>query len=643
MTIFSERGNLIVPPFNENNLLLSIKSSKIGREEFENFIKINIEKVAVRNDILIEKGPAGEHHFFIPIHFNNPNFIVVGGGVYLSLNDFNEFCRNGYKKYGLRSEEVNSLNKEEMVCGCEKFLSVARHIQSIFHTVIKSFWINSINEKRYKVLKTFLNIVSDIKPEEDLSVIYDILCDVIVFFYNIDGLVLFSKKDEEFVSKKVIGRDKRRFESLLLYPKGLLLNLVEKKKPILIDSLIDILQLGLPDYITTVHIFPILVQDDIKELICIFNAEFHQDEVEIVFELCRAAGYIFSFSKLKEKHDLCLSEKEIITKVVERLIPLKELDRLYEMIVDTSTELVNAEKASLMVSENGSSHLSIKAARGMSRRLFSEVKIVSGEGIAGQVYQRGEPIVVRSEEDERMYPLSKRTKYKTSSFVSLPLKVGEDIFGVLNIADKVDGTSFSENDVILLNAFSIFASLAIERANYYSLAGQLKELSITDSLTGLFNRRYFEERLVEEMNRSLRHELKFSLAMMDIDDFKQFNDAEGHLMGDEILKYIANVSRECLRVSDVISRFGGEEFAIIMPQTEKDEAFLVAERIRKSIKEQIPQIWKKFPRKNITITIGVSTFPEDGDNRRDLIRNADRALYRGKIEGKDRTIVFGKE
>jgi diguanylate cyclase (GGDEF)-like protein len=234
----------------------------------------------------------------------------------------------------------------------------------------------------------------------------------------------------------------------------------------------------------------------------------------------------------------------------------------------------------------------------------------------------------------------KRPNYRTGSFMSIPLKIGEQTIGVINISDKITGEIFSQDDLALLRSFTSYAVIALERSMYYSLAGHLKELSITDSLTGLFNRRYFEERFFEEIHRSERHNLSFSLAMIDIDDFKLFNDTEGHLAGDDILKNIANIAKDCLRVSDVIARFGGEEFAVIMPQTEKEEAFLVAERIRKSIKEQVPATWKSFPRDNITISTGISTFPYDGRDRKELIRNADKALYRGKMTGKDKTILW---
>ena len=128
--------------------------------------------------------------------------------------------------------------------------------------------------------------------------------------------------------------------------------------------------------------------------------------------------------------------------------------------------------------------------------------------------------------------------------------------------------------------------------------------------------------------------------MIDIDDFKLFNDTEGHLAGDEILKHISHLAKESLRVSDVIARFGGEEFAVIMPQTEKEEALLVAERIRYSVRELLPRTWKRFPKDSITLTIGIATYPIDGTDRKELIRSADKALYRGKMEGKDRTVSW---
>jgi diguanylate cyclase (GGDEF)-like protein len=304
--------------------------------------------------------------------------------------------------------------------------------------------------------------------------------------------------------------------------------------------------------------------------------------------------------------------------------------------------LAEAEKGSLMLCENGSGYLAIKAAKGINKRLLGEIKVRAGDGIAGKVFEDGVPIMVSDIEQDDQLPLNRRPRYKTGSFISIPLVSTEKIIGVLNISDKISGDVFSEEDLVLLQPFAAYASIAIERTLYYNLVGFLKESSITDSLTGLFNRRYFEDRLFEELNRSERYGLPFSLALIDVDDFKLFNDTEGHLAGDDALKGISAIAKDSLRIIDVIARFGGEEFAVIMPQTEKEEAFAVVERIRKAVRERLPRTWETFPREHITICIGVSTFPDDGKNRSDLIRNADKALYSANMQGKDRTVICGQ-
>ena len=141
--------------------------------------------------------------------------------------------------------------------------------------------------------------------------------------------------------------------------------------------------------------------------------------------------------------------------------------------------------------------------------------------------------------------------------------------GVLNIADKITGEVFSEDDLNLLLSFATHASIAIERSEYYNKSEVLKKISITDPLTELLNRRYFEERLMEEIERSRRYHYPLSLIILDIDDFKNYNDVNGHLIGDEGLRITASCIRNAVRTIDVVARYGGEEFAVILPQTKK--------------------------------------------------------------------------
>jgi len=429
-------------------------------------------------------------------------------------------------------------------------------------------------------------------------------------------------------------------QSLTLKAAGILSEAVEKQRHIYSDNMMEILRLGLPDEVTSVYVFPILAKDKVARLLGIFNSHISQDDLDIIAELCKVVGFIVRLRDLHDCYDKRKRDMDVLDMVTSRLNEVREPEELYETIVEMSVQLAHAERGSLMLVENDKAYLAIKAAKGINKKLLKEIKIKIGEGVAGKVFGEGVPLVVYDiEKDERIL-LHRKASYKTGSFISIPLKIGERPIGVLNTSDRIKGEAFSEEDMALLRSFASYASIALERSMYYSLVGHLKELSITDSLTGLFNKRYFEERFFEELQRSERHNLAFSIGMLDIDDFKLFNDTEGHLSGDEVLKNIANIAKESTRLIDIIARFGGEEFAIIMPQTEKDEAFFVAERIRKSVREQLSHTWRYFPKDHITVTVGVATFPSDGKDMKDLIRNADRALYKGKKEGKDKTVLF---
>ncbi len=640
LSLYGEKGNVILPPVNENKLLTTIRSSSKGREEYTEFIKKNLEKALQRNDVSFFKGPAGLHHFFAPLHIDNSVLMLVGGGVFFSAGDFENFYTKEGPAYGFVPHQPKSWYQEISTRNEPDIQDAARHIRSIFDLILTSSYNESLHEKRFRLMKTVLGLISDMKLDKQATEIYDILVDIILFLFNAESISITVKVDNVYVPRKTEGRLKDQLQSIQLKVTGVISEVIEKKRPLYSESAIEIFRLGFSDNVRSVYAFPIISEDRVVGILNIFNTEVLQEDANIIFEICKVAGYVFRLIGLQDTYSKCTKEIDIINTAATRLIPVKDPDILYETILDASVHITEAEKGSLMLASDDTSCLTIKAAKGINKRLLGEIKIKAGEGVAGWVFREGVPLIVDDiEKNEWGFP--RRPKYRTGSFISVPLKIGEKIIGVLNISDKIKGGTFSGEDMSLLRSFSSYASIALERSNYYSLAGHLRELSVTDSLTGLFNRRYFEERFFEELHRSDRHNLSFSLAMIDIDDFKLFNDTEGHLAGDEVLRSIAGVAKDCLRVIDVIARFGGEEFTVIMPQTEKDEAILVAERIRNSIKEQLPRTWSAFPRSCITVSIGIATFPSDGKDRKELIRNADKALYMAKMDGKDRTVVWG--
>jgi len=167
---------------------------------------------------------------------------------------------------------------------------------------------------------------------------------------------------------------------------------------------------------------------------------------------------------------------------------------------------------------------------------------------------------------------------------------------------------------------------------------RLSELAMTDPLTNVLNKRAFSKKLIEEIDRSSRYHHSLVVAMIDVDHFKHFNDTEGHVLGDEALKKVAQIFSGNLRKSDSIGRFGGEEFIIMMPETKIQGGLEICERLRTSVEQERFQGQDKST--YLTISIGLSVFPEAGDTAEALINSADKALYEAKQSGRNRVMTY---
>lgn len=210
------------------------------------------------------------------------------------------------------------------------------------------------------------------------------------------------------------------------------------------------------------------------------------------------------------------------------------------------------------------------------------------------------------------------------SFAAIPLLSENKFVGILTI-ENLPHIDFDRFMIVAMQ----FA-LEIKKVLLYET---VEELAITDSLTGLCTRRYFFERLNEELNRSKRHGFKTAFLMLDIDDFKKCNDTYGHLVGDVVLKEIARIIKESVREIDLVARYGGEEFSVILPETDKKGAMLAADRIRKKVEENIFKAYDENLK--ISLSGGVAVCPEDGESADDIVEKADKALYNAKSSGKN--------
>jgi diguanylate cyclase (GGDEF)-like protein len=282
-----------------------------------------------------------------------------------------------------------------------------------------------------------------------------------------------------------------------------------------------------------------------------------------------------------------------------------------------------------------SGRLTILATHGYPLALVEHLRIPAGTGVFGSVFQRRAPLRVA---DVSTHPAigHRRSRYRTDSFVAVPVVAGAEVLGVLALTDRVGGGAFTRDDLSSLRALVAPASLALSRERQRRQAERYALSAAIDPVSGLYNRRYFESRLEEELQRGRRNGLPVALLMLDIDDFKGVNDRFGHVAGDHVIRDVADILRRSVRAFDVCTRYGGEEFAVLMPGHGIESAATTAERIRQRIEAFRPTD-PAMADARITASLGISA--TIGGAGTALIEQADRALYAAKRSGKNQVRI----
>lgn len=322
---------------------------------------------------------------------------------------------------------------------------------------------------------------------------------------------------------------------------------------------------------------------------------------------------------------------EQVLSIDQTMSSISNLNHLVDFVIEKATEILEVERCSLMLLDHTSKELTIRGAKGVDANHIMSTRIKMGEPLAGIVAQEGRPLLVNNIEEEKMFSRPNRQGYKNKSFMIAPITLQNKLVGVVNVADKKspDGPSFAEIDLRILCTIVRQAATSIENATNYR---ELEYLSVSDPLTGIYNYRYFIRTLDTEIERANRYHGNLCLLMLDIDNFKSYNDDFGHLEGDILLKRISTVFKNNLRAVDIVCRYAGDEFVAVLPQTDIDQARIVASKVTESIKN----LKGKRP---VSVSIGAGEYSKHSD-RRDMILKTDQALYQAKREGKGRICCF---
>ncbi len=268
------------------------------------------------------------------------------------------------------------------------------------------------------------------------------------------------------------------------------------------------------------------------------------------------------------------------------------------------------------------------------------IPIREDAGILALTILEGMPFEVTNDEAKAMVNAEVRSLLNMDLFVTIPLKTRAHTQGAIVVDNISSGTMITKDNIRILNMFADHAALAVENSRLY---GKTVHLSQTDWLTGLWNARHFNFVLDEKIKMAAKDESALSLLLVDIDNFKEYNDTLGHQRGDEAIRRVSTALKGSSRNTDFVCRYGGEEFAIVMAGINRNNAQMIAERLRQEVEESFKNDTSVPDSVKLTVSLGLSVFPYDSEGKEDLIRKADLALYQAKQTGKNRTCTYVPE
>jgi len=336
--------------------------------------------------------------------------------------------------------------------------------------------------------------------------------------------------------------------------------------------------------------------------------------------------------------ELANKELSVLYEVAQSLGASLDMSETLSLILSETRRVVNYHTGIIYLWHEDEQILAPAAIRSPFAEQLRKMYFPLGEGIVGIAAKTGKPQIVFDSKKEQHLRVMPGINQFLRSLLVVPLLVDNKIIGVVTIGKK-EPNAFGPKQMQILSILGGQAAVAMANSLLYK---KIEKLAITDGLTKVYNHRQFYKRAEEEMERTRRYGGVFSIIMLDLDFFKKFNDQFGHKAGDLALGTVAQLLMDSTRNIDVVCRYGGEEFTVILPETDSEGAKLVAERIRSTVENHYFTVAEEKPPVHITVSIGLATYPHDAKNMDELVEYADQALYYSKEHGKNMVTTWSK-
>jgi len=309
------------------------------------------------------------------------------------------------------------------------------------------------------------------------------------------------------------------------------------------------------------------------------------------------------------------------------------LQEILELIMLKVSQLIRAQNWSLLLKDEESGELTFEIVTGINKELFNGLHLRPDEGIASHVVETGRAVFIPNVNDSPLFNknVDLHTGFTTKSIICLPLIIRGKCLGVIEIVNVKDMKIFESEDFPILTILADYAAIAIENSRYVA---KIRKMSIMDEYTGLYNSRYLHQVLDEFFSKTDK-KTQLSVVFVDIDNFKSIVDRYGHLLGTRLLKEIGETISSNLSEQDILIKYGGDEYIIILPERSKTQAVILSENIIRAIRESTYLESETEPAK-VTASIGIAAYPEDAEAKKELLILADNALFKIKSSTKNR-------